>query len=223
MALDEPEGAGRPRVLVVERRAAHGQHLVSQCRLAADTEVIRQISGLDQVLARIAEYRPDAVLLELGDLRGGDLSFLRGLRGGSAVPLILVTDRYEAPALAEAVDAGVSGVLPTSASADAVAGAVRVVKAGGFSIDPDYARGMVEEMEQIRLRTNREQGSLTPREREVLLLLAEGLSARQMARRLGLSERTVNTHVANVYRKLHVSNRVEALRAAMRLRMVSGP
>ena len=65
--------------------------------------------------------------------------------------------------------------------------------------------------------------SLTPREKEVLRLLSEGLSARQMARRLELSERTINTHVANVYRKLAVSNRVQAVRQAIRLGLVNEP
>ncbi len=56
---------------------------------------------------------------------------------------------------------------------------------------------------------------------EVLRLLFEGLSARQIASRLGLSERTINTHVANLYRKLGATNRIEAIRIAMRMRMLS--
>ena len=92
-------------------------------------------------------------------------------------------------------------------------------------MESDAARGMVEELDALREVADRGPGgeSLTPREKEVLRLLSEGLSARQMARRLELSERTINTHVANVYRKLAVSNRVQAVRQAIRLGLVQEP
>lgn len=63
----------------------------------------------------------------------------------------------------------------------------------------------------------------TVREREVLVLLAEGLSARRIARTLGISERTVNTHVGHIYRRLGVNNRVDAVREGMRLGLVDVP
>ncbi|MCW3043539.1 MAG: DNA-binding response regulator, partial [Actinobacteria bacterium] len=118
-----------------------------------------------------------------------------------------------------------SGFLPRGSSATAIGYAVQVVRTGAFYMESEQARGMVEELETLREVADRGPGgeSLTPREKEVLRLLSEGLSARQMARRLDLSERTINTHVANVYRKLAVSNRVQAVRQAIRLGLVNEP
>src|SRR5207244_11807745 len=135
-------------------------------------------------------------------------------RGAS---VILVTAGQDPSVLAEVME-WASGFLPRGSSATAIGYAVQVVRTGAFYMESDQARGMVQELETLREVADRGPGgeSLTPREKEVLRLLSEGLSARQMARRLDLSTRTINTHAANVYRHPTGSTRGQAARQATR-------
>jgi Response regulator containing a CheY-like receiver domain and an HTH DNA-binding domain len=162
--------------------------------------------------------------VDLGSPEDSGTEVVRRVRRDFGLPIIALTETEAPPVLAEAIDAGASGFLRRSAGSATVERAIEVVLEGGFFLQPEHARGMVEQLEDLHERARHEEASLvTPREAEVLQLLSEGLSARQMARRLSLSERTVNTHVAKLYRKLGVSNRVEAVRVAMRRRIVQVP
>lgn len=213
--------SAKARVLIISSDDGSIQELLSGARRVPDLEVAGVAARLDEALRSDPEMPPDIVLLDSGASAGRPFLALAEVRRETGALVILVTDNDEPGVLAQAMESGASGVLPRSASADTVAGALQVVRAGGFYLEASRARGMVEEMEALKERASRPAaGLLTPRELEVVRLLAEGLSARQIGRRLALSERTVNTHVANVYRKLGVSNRVEAVREAIRMRIV---
>ena len=98
--------------------------------------------------------------------------------------------------------------------------------AGGSFLDPIQARKLLHQFNRYADETKAAADIyylLTGREREILALLAEGLTSRQIASQLVISERTVNTHIGNIYRKLHVNNRVDAVREAMRIRLVEPP
>ncbi|MGH2708088.1 MAG: helix-turn-helix domain-containing protein, partial [Actinomycetota bacterium] len=154
----------------------------------------------------------------------GDLKVFGRACQEAGASMIFVTSGEKSAVLAQATQWGAAGFLKRSAPAETIGHAVKAVRAGVFFLDPERARGMVEELDALRGVAGRDAGDiLTPREREVLELLSDGLSARQVARRLGLSERTINTHVANLYRKLGVSNRVQAVREAIRLGLVVPP
>jgi len=215
------------RLLIVDDDPDRLQELQSSADKIAEIDAVAATSDLGEAAALLASgpaAPPDVVILEL---EAGPLAlvaeFGRKARDVGA-NVILVTAGQDPSVLAE-VMGWTSGFLPRDASASAIGYAVQVVRTGAFYMESEQARGMVEELETLREVADRGPGgeSLTPREKEVLRLLAEGLSARQMARRLDLSERTINTHVANVYRKLAVSNRVQAVRQAIRLGLVTEP
>lgn len=183
-----------------------------------DVEVVAEAEAAQAAL-RIAADRPDVVLV---DAEADALGVLRDTRG-KGVPVIVVALRDEPALLVEFMQAGAAGVIRREAPARAFADAIQVVRAGGSYVDPEKVLGMAALLEASRAGGASRSPALTKRESEVLRFLADGLSARQIATRLSLSERTVNTHVATLYRKLGVSNRVEAVREGMRLGLVPPP
>jgi DNA-binding NarL/FixJ family response regulator len=214
--------AGGWKLIVLDSDPMRLEELVESCTKIPEIERVAGASSVEEGQALLATDVPDVVIVDLEAAPPKELAdFGRACRAARA-NVILVTAGQEPSVLAEVME-WASGFLPRSAGPTLIGHAVQVVRTGAFYMESDAARGMVEELDALREVADRGPGgeSLTPREKEVLRLLSEGLSARQMARRLDLSERTINTHVANVYRKLAVSNRVQAVRQAIRLGLVN--
>ncbi|MGH2732242.1 MAG: LuxR C-terminal-related transcriptional regulator [Actinomycetota bacterium] len=212
------------RVLILDVASPRRDALVSKCDLIAGIEVVGATGSMDEALDQVRAMHPDVVLVDLDACRKADLKVFGRACQEAGASMIFVTSGEKSAVLAQATQWGAAGFLKRSAPAETIGHAVKAVRAGAFFLDPERARGMVEELDVLRGVAGRDAGDiLTPREREVLELLSDGLSARQVARRLGLSERTINTHVANLYRKLGVSNRVQAVREAIRLGLVVPP
>jgi DNA-binding NarL/FixJ family response regulator len=139
-------------------------------------------------------------------------------RGGPAV--VLLTDatdpRFATLGLRAIVRDGVRAVLPRESGADEIIAAVEAAAAGLVALPVDLAEELIadEEPRAVAAPTN---GVLTPREREVLSLLAQGLANKSIAPRLGISEHTVKAHVASIFEKLGAGTRAEAVVMAARL------
>jgi DNA-binding NarL/FixJ family response regulator len=216
--------SGGLRILIVDDDPHRRRDLEVNSEKIPEVAAVASAGGVGEATAVLETDPPDVVIVELeAASRARVAEFGREARGTGA-SVILVISGQDPSVLAEVME-WASGFLPRGSSATAIGYAVQVVRTGAFYMESEQARGMVEELETLREVADRGPGgeSLTPREKEVLRLLSEGLSARQMARRLDLSERTINTHVANVYRKLAVSNRVQAVRQAIRLGLVNEP
>lgn len=208
-------------VMVVDRDADRRAEMATHCTKLPEVGNVTGAGTLQEAISELAACRPDLVILDPGFAEMAAVSELGRAAKAMGACVILLTADQEPAILAKATE-WASGLLPRGAGAGDVGHAIQVVRTGAFYMDSDQAREMVEELDALREAAVREPGgeSLTPREKDVLRLLSEGLSARQMARRLELSERTINTHVANVYRKLAVSNRVQAVRQAIRMGLV---
>jgi len=216
--------SGGLRILIVDDDPHRRRDLEVNAEKIPEVASVASAGGVGEATAVLETDPPDVVIVELESAsRARVAEFGREARGAGA-SVILVISGQDPSVLAEVME-WASGFLPRGSSTTAIGYAVQVVRTGAFYMESEQARGMVEELETLREVADRGPGgeSLTPREKEVLRLLSEGLSARQMARRLDLSERTINTHVANVYRKLAVSNRVQAVRQAIRLGLVNEP
>jgi DNA-binding NarL/FixJ family response regulator len=216
--------SGGLRILIVDDDPHRRRELEVNSEKIPEVGSVASAGGVGEATAVLETDPPDVVIVELESAsRPRVAEFGREARGVGA-SVILVISGQDPSVLAEVME-WASGFLPRGSSTTAIGYAVQVVRTGAFYMESEQARGMVEELETLREVADRGPGgeSLTPREKEVLRLLSEGLSARQMARRLDLSERTINTHVANVYRKLAVSNRVQAVRQAIRLGLVNEP
>jgi DNA-binding NarL/FixJ family response regulator len=160
------------------------------------------------------KLRPDVVLLDLGlpDIDG--IEVIRELKArGSKTEILIFTIFEEEERVLEAVRAGASGYLLKGTPAERIVEAIGEVFRGGSVIQPQLARRLLR---RFQAAATPEGTALTPRETEILQLIARGLSNRDAAETLGLSRATVRTHLEHIYAKLEVSNRTEAVTEAIR-------
>lgn len=180
-----------------------------------------KVQGLisDEDLTRLRPYEPDVIVI---DHRRKWSDLIPQIRSdGISAPIIIWSSSESPSDVARAMESGAAGVLSPEASSEELQRALQVVLAGGSYLPPLDRLIILDGLNASRTPESFRPPPLSARETEVMGMLAEGLSARQISTKLSLSERTVNTHVANLYRKLGVSNRVEAVMTAMRMGIVS--
>ncbi|MFL6185837.1 MAG: response regulator [Actinomycetes bacterium] len=234
--MSKVEGQGRvttiteettTRVMVVDDHAVTRHGVVLLCNAADGIEVVGEASDGQEAIDRITKIMPDVVLMDVDMPRRDGISATREIRQlHPSIGVVVLTVHEDQETIFEAIKAGASGYLPKSSSLDEISRAVKAVAAGGSFLDPVQARKLLHQFNRYADETKAAADIyylLTGREREILALLAEGLTSRQIASQLVISERTVNTHIGNIYRKLHVNNRVDAVREAMRIRLVEPP
>ena len=211
-------------VLVVDDDPVRLKQLVADCGMIAGVGTVQAAASIPEAVGVLSADPQDVMIVDLDTAGLAQLAELGEAAKAGGTAVLAVTAGHSPMVLAE-LTKWASGFLARGPDVTDLGHALRVVRTGAFYMESTRARGMVEELDALRDLSDRGPlgESLTPREREVLRLLSEGMSARQMARRLELSERTINTHVANVYRKLAVSNRVQAVRQAIRLGLVTEP
>jgi DNA-binding NarL/FixJ family response regulator len=226
-ANNEEKNGTPTKVLVVDDHSVTRHGVVLLCTAAEGVEVIGEASDGNEAIQRVTELLPDVVLMDVDMPRRDGISATKQIRQDHpSVGVVVLTVHEDQETIFEAIKAGASGYLPKSATLDDIRSAVKAVAAGGSFLDPVQARKLLHQFNRYADETKAAADIyylLTGREREILALLAEGLTSRQIASQLVISERTVNTHIGNIYRKLHVNNRVDAVREAMRIRLVEPP
>ncbi|GBD07851.1 Transcriptional regulatory protein DegU [Candidatus Thermoflexus japonica] len=183
-------------------------------------EVVAEAGNGEEALALIARHRPDIVLLDLRMPGLSGLEVLRRLRTEHPEVRALVLTAYDDdPYVFAALRAGARGYLLKTTSPDDLIRGVRMVYAGRSVLDPGVAERLVEEWGRPEAGGSPER--LTERELEVLRLAARGLTNRAIGFQLGISERTVHSHLMNIFAKLGVNTRTEAVLKAIRLGWIS--
>jgi DNA-binding NarL/FixJ family response regulator len=205
------------RVMLVDDHALV-RSAVSQALSAPDIEVVGQAGSADEALELAPQLRPDILLLDI-DLPGmNGVQLLREL--APRLPdtkIIMLTVSTIRRDLIDAVRHGAAGYLTKDLSPDALQRSVRGIRHGDLPMSRSMAAQVVAEL-SVSTRHVSSDGSdpdfsmLSRREDEVLGLLAEGLTDREIGERLVISSRTVETHVGAILRKLSVRNRAEAAR-----------
>lgn len=178
--------------------------LVALLRMEPDLAVVAEAGDGDSAWLAVQEHVPDLLVtdIEMPGLTGLDLA-QRICSAGLQTRVVILTTFGRAGYLRRALDAGVRGYLLKDAPSEELAQALRQVHRGGRAIDP-----------QLALAAWSEADPLTEREREVLRLAGEGLSAAEIGKRLALSHGTVRNYLSEAISKLGVGNRIEAYRMA---------
>lgn len=201
------------RVLIVDSQAVSRAGLRRLLESYPDLEVVGEAADSVQAVSETAELLPQVVLIDAQLPDEQSLETLRQLRQLNAtIHVLFLADREREELLYEALRAGASGYILKDIAPDDLAHAVRQAGLGEVLVQPHMTARLLARLggyERIH------QEKLTAREREVLQLLARGLRNKEIATRLTVSERTVSFHLANIYAKLHVSGRTEALSKAL--------
>jgi DNA-binding NarL/FixJ family response regulator len=195
--------------------------------LDADIEVIGEGRDVESAIAAVLAHRPDVVILDVhlpGGTGGGALDVLAEILGGADAPRVLALSVSDAADdVVAVVRAGARGYVTKSISGPDLSDAVRRVNSGdavfsprlaGFVLDAFNAAG--GEVAQV----DEDLDKLTEREQEVMRLIARGYTYREVAEKLFISIKTVETHVGKVLRKLQLSNRHELARWAAQRRII---
>ncbi|MFE0090991.1 response regulator [Streptomyces sp. NPDC058991] len=209
-------GEGRSiRVLLVDDHQVVRRGLRTFLEVQDDIEVVGEAGDGDEGVARAGELRPDVVLMDVRMPGTDGIEALRKLRAlDNTAKVLVVTSFTERRTVVPALRAGASGYVYKDVDPDALAAAIRSVHAGHVLLQPEVAGALLAQDEP-----GGGQGrgtSLTEREREVLGLIADGRSNREIARALVLSEKTVKTHVSNILMKLDLADRTQAALWAVR-------
>ena len=190
--------------MVVVGEAGNGRDAISEIAVLANTDAL-----------------PDVVLMDLlMPAMDGIAATAEIKRRWPVVEVVAVTSFLDEDKIRGALEAGATGYLLKDADASDVADAIRAAMAGEMSIDPAAAKALTAALRAPKSAAD----DLTPRERDVIILIAQGATNRQIASRLGVTERTARTHVSNILTKLGLASRTQAAMWAVHRGLVpAGP
>jgi DNA-binding NarL/FixJ family response regulator len=203
------------KVLLVDDHDLIRQGLRRAFERAEDFTVVAEASSVAEGLAVAAQHKPDVVLMDIRLPDGSGLEAVKKLRAANPQMGIVVLTMYAGDEhLFGALEAGASAFVPKDAPAEDVVAAARHAAASPEAFSAaDLANAM-----KRRLAPSGPQ--VSPREREVLGLLADGLAVAQIAKKLYISESTAKTHISKLYEKLGAGNRAQAIMTAMRMGLI---
>ncbi|MEU3825157.1 response regulator [Streptomyces sp. SID486] len=203
------------KVLLVDDHQVVRRGLRTFLEVQDDIEVVGEAADGAEGVDRAEELRPDIVLMDVKMPGLDGIGALRRLRElGNPARVLIVTSFTEQRTVVPALRAGACGYVYKDVDPDALAGAIRSVHAGHVLLQPEVAEALLSQ--EVTGGGQGRGSALTDREREVLALIADGRSNREIARALVLSEKTVKTHVSNILMKLDLADRTQAALWAVR-------
>lgn len=196
------------RILCVDDHRIVLEGLASVFNQESDLEVVATAADGTEAVRQYDQCQPDIVLMDLSLPKASGIEAIRNIRSKDRNARILVFTMYEGDEdIHKALEAGASGYVLKDTPTDALIRAVREIHSGGVVVASGAATRLAE----------RSQGpTLTPREREVIQLVAEGLRNKEIAARLGIGRETVQSHLRSLFAKLNVHDRTTAMAVALR-------
>jgi DNA-binding NarL/FixJ family response regulator len=192
--------------MVVDDHAVLRQGLTSLLAADANIEVVAQASGGEEVAAMVSQATPDVILMDLSmpEVDGVEAT-RRALAARHESRVVILTSFSEPEHVNAALDAGAVGYVLKDAAPEEILQAVKAAGRGEAPFSPRAAGALLQRRAQ-----GRPADELTPREREVLELVGQGLANKQISRKLGIKEKTVKAHLTNVFQRIGVSDRTSA-------------
>ena len=216
-----PEASDPIRVVICDDHALFRRGLTMVLADEVDIEVVGEAEDGDAAVAAAEQLAPDVVLMDVRMPKRSGIEATRAI--AEVVPtarIVMLTVSDEEEDLYEAVKAGAAGYLLKEISIEEVAEAIRAVMTGQSLITPSMASKLLAEFSNLSKKAEARHAvpvpRLTDRELEVLRLVAQGMSNKEIAVELYISENTVKNHVRNILEKLHLHSRMEAVVYAVR-------
>jgi DNA-binding NarL/FixJ family response regulator len=204
------------RVLLADDHAVVRKGICEFLTEPGDIEVIAEASNGDEAIALLENEKPDVAVLDIQMPKRSGIDVCRHVRAQHwPIGLLILTAYDDDPYVLAVLQAGANGYVLKTADADDIIQAVRDVHEGKSALDPVIARKLMAQL--AGQAENKPIESLTPRELDVLQLAARGYTNKAIGAQLHLSNRTVQGHLANIYDKLHVATRTEAVMRAVSL------
>ena len=198
------------RLVIVDDHVLVRQGIRAFLETHTDLAIVGEAEDATSATAVCAEHRPDVALVDLV-MPGGGIAATRDIRAASpGTQIVLLTSFDDAQQIVAAIQAGAISCLLKDVDADSLADAVRKAAQGEAVLHQRVAGHLMDALRRGALPATQILQTLSQREREVLGLIAEGLSNQQIAEQLGIGEKTVKTHVSNVLAKLGVADRTQA-------------
>lgn len=199
------------RVLLVDDHPMIRAGLVGLVSGAPDLEVCGQAANGEEAVAVALEARPDVVLMDLSmPVLDGVAATRRLVEDLPGVRVLVLTSFGDLDRVQEAMAAGAIGYLLKDTEPETLLASVRSAAAGTVTLDPRVAAALLRPAVVVEAPGGGDDPGLSPREHDVLVLLSQGLANKQIARRLGITERTVKAHVGSVFRRIGVADRTSA-------------
>ncbi len=218
--MAKPAAARPIHILIVDDHPVVRDGLRSMLSTQPDFQVVGEAVNGVEAVQLAARLKPDVILLdlEMPDLDG--VSALAQVRATDPQARVIIVTAYDTDErIVQAVVAGAQGYLLKGAPREEIFRAIRVVNEGGSLLQPIVASKLMRHMSD-RASQSADTDSLTPRELEVLGLLAQGKSNKQIAAELVITERTTKFHVSSILSKLKAANRTEAVKIAVQRGLV---
>jgi DNA-binding NarL/FixJ family response regulator len=215
-------GAAPTRVLIADDQTIVREGLATLLGLLADVDVIGTAADGEEAVRLAAEHRPDVVLMDLRMPRCDGVEATRRIRASTpGTEVVVLTTYADDASVFAALQAGARGYLTKNASAAEIRQAITAVRGGEALLDPSVQRRLLDALAAApkAIRQAAEEAlpdGLTPREGEVLRLIAAGLSNQEIAAELVVSEGTVKTYVNRIFSKARVRDRSQAVAYAYR-------
>jgi len=202
------------RIVVADDHPLFLEGVITSLRTAEDIEIVGQAGDADGAVRIVREHVPDVALLDV-TMPGGGLEAARKIATASpATRIVMLTVSEDEDDLLAAMKAGASGYVLKGVSSQELLAIVRAVSGGEVYVAPTLAFALLREMSKPPAADPL--AELSVRERQVLELVAVGLSNQEIGQRLGLAEKTVKHYMTNILTKLQVRSRVEAAQLAHR-------
>jgi len=187
-----------------------------------DVEVVAETASGEEAVDAAKKLHPDIALMDIAMPGMGGIEATRAIKASCPETAVLVLSAYDdEPYLMALLEMGAAGFLLKNVHGQELINAIRAVSRGESVLQPSLTEKIMQRISSRTEAVQRSTGLLSEREFDVLHLAARGLPNKEIARRLGLSIRTVHSHLANIFMKMQVGSRTEAVLLALRQGMIS--